>query len=100
MSPPGQWLPRRRDDVVLRDDDNRSVLAVPEQDDVAVLNLTARAVWELCDGATTIEELTAALCEIFAVTPEQAATDVKHALKTMDAAGLVEWAPAGRAGEP
>jgi hypothetical protein len=50
-------LPRRRDDVLLHDETSGSLLTVPGRDAMHVLNPTARAVWELCDGQTTVDEV-------------------------------------------
>jgi hypothetical protein len=85
-------LPRRRDDVLLFDEDTRSVLAAPDQDVTHVLNPTARAVWELCDGMTTLDELAAAICQVFSVSPEVAAADVSAVIEQLVAAELVVWA--------
>jgi hypothetical protein len=84
MSPPTAQMPRRRTDVILRDEETRSLIVVPDQDRVHVLNPTARALWELCDGTTTLEELTAAICELFDVAQEQATADVSEALRLLE----------------
>jgi hypothetical protein len=85
-------LPRRRDDVLLHDDDTRSVLAVPDQDVTHVLNPTARAVWEMCDGTTTLDELADAICEVFSVSRTEAVIDVAAVIEQLVAADLVVWA--------
>jgi hypothetical protein len=90
-------LPVRRTDVVLVDDGERSMLVAPDQDGTHVLNPTARAIWELCDGVTLPAEMVAAICEVFAVTPERAAADVDRTLEELTRVGLIAWPPpAGR----
>ena len=84
MSPPTARMPRRRTDVQLRDEETRSLIVVPDQDRVHVLNPTARALWELCDGTTTLDELTVAICDLFDVAPEQATADVAEALRLLE----------------
>lgn len=53
------------------------------------LNPTALALWELCDGDTTVGEMVDAVCELFAVDAEQARCDVESALAQMQAAGVI-----------
>jgi hypothetical protein len=85
-------LPVRRTDVVLVDDGEYSMLVAPDQDDLHVLNPTARAIWELCDGVTLPEEMVAAICEVFAVTPERATADLDRILEELTRVRLITWA--------
>jgi hypothetical protein len=94
MSPQLQRLPRRRDDVRLHDRELRSYLVVPDRGVAHELNPTARAVWELCDGATTVDELVVAICQIFSVEREDATADVVAIVGQLEAVGLVGWANA------
>jgi hypothetical protein len=84
-------LPRRRRDVRLYDKELRSFLVAPDQTVAHELNPTARAVWELCDGATTVDELADAVCELFPVTHEAAVADVVAVVDRFVTTGLVEW---------
>jgi hypothetical protein len=86
-----EQLPRRRTDVVLVEDGRDSVLIVADQDATHVLNPTARAIWELCDGLTQPQEMIDAICEVFAVSPETARADVERALDGLNAADLISW---------
>lgn len=54
-----------------------------------VLNPTALALWELCDGSTAIEEMVAAVSELFAIPPPQARQDVETALRQMLQTGAI-----------
>jgi hypothetical protein len=83
----------RRADVLLVDDGVDSVLVPPDEERTHLLNPTARAIWELCDGQTDAEEMAAAICQVFAVSWDDAMTDVARALNTMTEVGLVEWRP-------
>jgi hypothetical protein len=87
-------LPRRRDDVRLHDRETRSYLVVPEGGVAHELNPTARAVWELCDGTTTVEELVDAITQLFSVDRDVAVADVMNIVGQLDEAELVRWAPA------
>jgi hypothetical protein len=94
MSPQLQRLPRRRDSVRLHDKELRSYLTLPGRRVAHELNPTARAVWELCDGTTTIEELVDAIRQVFSVDRAVAVADVTAVVDELEAAGLVMWADA------
>jgi hypothetical protein len=83
-------LPRRRDDVLLHDETSGSLLTVPGRDAMHVLNPTARAVWELCDGQTTVDEVADAICQVFSVQRGIAVRDVRDVLQRFVDAGLVD----------
>jgi hypothetical protein len=54
------------------------------------LNRTALALWELCDGHTTVAEMVDAVCLLFDVDRERARQDVASALYSMRTAGVIE----------
>ena len=88
MSTDLRQLPKRRDDVQLRDRGEESVLVTPSGSTYA-LNPTARAIWELCDGTTTIDELADAISQVFAVDRATAAADVAATIEQLRSADLV-----------
>jgi hypothetical protein len=51
-----------------------------ETDSLHVLNDSARAIWELCDGETNPEEMAAAVSELTGLSRERAQADVAVAL--------------------
>lgn len=83
--------PLRVDHVgVQRAGDDSEVLLRPEgADQVFVLNETAFALWELCDGSTAVHEMVAAASELFAASPESLEHDVLAALHELAQDGLV-----------
>ncbi len=84
-------LPLRRSPVEFRDDGHQALLVVPGETVTYALNPTARAVWELCDGTTTLDELVDAICEVFDVPRDAADADVTDVLDRLAAADLVYW---------
>jgi hypothetical protein len=62
------WTPQRRDDVVSQPAGGETLLYDPVADAVHVLNATALAVWELCDGQHTAAQIETALRARFAGT--------------------------------
>ena len=91
MSTRIRGLPQRQTDVLLVDEADRSVLMAPGHDASHLLNPTARAIWELCDGLTDPDEMVGAICQVFSVAMETARADVTYALEQLTAAGLIHW---------
>jgi hypothetical protein len=55
------------------------------------LNATALALWELCDGVTTSEEMVSAICLLFDVDQAVIAAEVQRALCEFESRHLLEW---------
>lgn len=55
-----------------------------------VLNKTAAIIWEMCDGKSGIDEITAKLCERFDVSFEEAHTDVDTTIKVLTEANVLK----------
>jgi tetrahydromethanopterin S-methyltransferase subunit H len=53
------------------------------------LNDSARAIWELCDGNTTVDEMAAAVAELTGMPTDDALRDVVRALDDLKGLGLV-----------
>lgn len=81
--------PRRRPGSSLRKVEHGAVLHTVAPEGMVVLNPTALALWELCDGHTLVEEMVAAVCDLFAVTEERARADVHRALADMRSRGAI-----------
>lgn len=80
-------LPRRSDDVVISRHPHGAVVRVGAGD--IVLNPTALALWEICDGRTSVEEMLSAVCEVFAVDRERARSDVRNTLMSLADLGII-----------
>ena len=61
----------------------------PETDTSHLVNESARAIWELCDGETTPEEMASAISELTSVGLEQARSDVEATLDRLLTLGLI-----------
>ena len=55
------------------------------------LNETAAALWELCDGCTTVEEMADAVSLLFDVDRSDLVAGIDRALHELAAAGVIEW---------
>ena len=79
---PGARLKRRAGQVLLVDADRTVAL---------VGNESAAALWQLCDGATSIEEMVTASCEVSALSFDRATDDVEKTLTEFERAGLISF---------
>jgi PqqD family protein of HPr-rel-A system len=83
--------PHRRTDVVVRPTGDDALLYDPAGDSVHLLNATALAVWQLCDGRHTPEEIAHCLRGLFAGVPdEEAFPAVREALAALQRLGLIQ----------
>ena len=75
-------LASENDANVLVDVDGRTMFA---------LNDTALALWDLCDGSHTVDEMVAAIVELFQVDADSVRRDVDGAILRLREAGAVEY---------
>lgn len=83
--------PARRSDVWLRQAGEENALFDPQNGSVHILNETALAIWELCDGETSPEEMVDAVVTLFGMHQDVVEEDVKRILGDFEHAGLLEW---------
>lgn len=87
------WLgvPDQREGVWLRATEGENVLLDPSGDHLYVLNESALAIWQLCDGQTTPEEMVQAICALCNGVAAMIAEDVERTLTSLTEAGLIDW---------
>lgn len=83
--------PIRNPQVWLRQAGRENVLYNPSTESVHLLNNTALAIWELCDGETNPQEMINAICQVSSLPSEVVAEDVSRILTEFGEAGLVTW---------
>jgi hypothetical protein len=81
--------PTRRGTIWLPAGGEGTTVYEPETDGLHVLNVTALAIWELCDGATEPEEMALAISELTGIGVEEAARDVTATLERLQGLGLI-----------
>ncbi len=86
-----QGRPMRRKNVWLRQSKKENAVYNPATSEVYLLNNTALAIWDLCDGETKPEEMMNAICELTGLPPEVVAEDLERILLEFDTAELIEW---------
>lgn len=82
--------PRRRPGVLERQEGDEIELAAPGTDRFFVLNVSARAIWELCDGERTVEAIADELAVRFDASDADILADVLAGVRALDGAGVLE----------
>lgn len=83
--------PRRRAGLYVRQTDTENAVYDPETSAVHLLNETAWAIWELCDGDTSADEMIDAICEVSHMHRDVVSEDVSRVLEEFDRSGLLTW---------
>jgi hypothetical protein len=88
-APNPDWAPQRTDDVSVVE--KGEGVTLQHGDDPAVFNLnpSAYAIWNLCDGATTLREMAEAIAELTSTTVDAALDEVAAAIEEFRRIGLV-----------
>ncbi len=83
--------PLRKGELVQRGTDQTWAIYEHESDSLHELNASARAIWELCDGETTPEEMATALSELTGMELPKALGEVTKTIDTLASSGLVSY---------
>lgn len=86
-----QGRPVRKPEVWLRQAGDENAAYNPATGSVYLLNETALAIWDLCDGQTSPEEMVTAVVELTGMHPDVVTEDVERILKEFEEAGLLSW---------
>ena len=86
-----QSRPVRRSDVWLRSSGDENAVFDPVTGGLHLLNETARAIWELCDGQTTPDEMVRAICEVSGLHADVVTEDVRRTLAEFESLGILRW---------
>ncbi len=82
--------PRRREGVTQRRQAEETELLAPGGEQPYVLNFSAEAIWELCDGERSIEAIARELATRFDVGGGEILDDVKAGVRALEEAGMLE----------
>lgn len=85
-----QMLPLRLAKIMQQTLDNETLLLDSQGDTVHVLNSTAFAIWELCDGKHTVEQMEAAIADQFELPSDHTLSqDIRQTLNLFLEKGLL-----------
>ncbi len=95
-----KYRPRRRADIIAREMEDEILLYDPQQNSTHLLNPTAAAIWELCDGTRTPEEMAEEIVRVLPADRPTILSDVKRIIREFSENGLLQIAdpPADPAG--
>ena len=80
---------RRREGLYERELPGELILYDPECDRAFLLNQTAAAVWDLCDGATSVEQMAREISASFSISQERALEDARTTVANLEREGLL-----------
>jgi hypothetical protein len=83
--------PLRNSDVWVRQTKEENAIYDPTSGSVHLLNETAQAIWDLCDGETTVDEMVTAIVELCGMHRDIVIEDVDRILTDFGTAGLLTW---------
>lgn len=83
--------PKRRTGVWLRQVGGENALYNPDTSSVHLLNDTALAIWDLCNGDIDPGEMIEAICQISSLHQDIVTEDVDRTLEEFERAGLIGW---------
>ena len=81
--------PCLREDLILRQVDEDFVIYDPQRDRTLLLNLTAAAMLDHCDGGHTLAEIAFEMARIFNVEVREIIADVEATVDTLATHGLL-----------
>jgi hypothetical protein len=83
-----------RDDLTVVELDGEAVIYDEDRGDLHRMNPTATIVFGLCDGTSTIPQMSSDISEAFGVAPDEVERQVRSLIRAFRKAGLLE--PAAR----
>jgi hypothetical protein len=92
MSDKIDWItarPLKRGEVWVRRDGDETAVYDPDSGQLSRLNPSALALWELCDGETTAEEMAEAISELTGSGAESVFEQVTETLRNFLGQGLI-----------
>jgi len=83
-------LPTRRPDLLTRVIDGEVVILDQAAGKVHQLNATASCIWERCDGANSVADITAYVADCFDISVDAVSRDVATTLIELEQLGLLQ----------
>lgn len=84
-------IPRHAPGVVLHQDETTSRLLAAATGAIVTLDALALALWEMCDGETTVQEMTSASVALFDAPQDTVERDITRVLAALEEQLMLEW---------
>src|SRR3972149_98176 len=81
--------PKRRGDLLLREVEEELLLFDPRTGEASLLNGTAAAIFDLCDGLTPLAALAEEVLGVLSADPETGRADVQRIIEELTGMGLI-----------
>lgn len=94
--PEGGFAPRRNPDAASRSYDGEAFIVIPQSHEYKILNSVGSRVWELIDGARTLDEIARTIADEYDVSFETARDDVHSFIRDLESNGMLATEPSGR----
>lgn len=82
--------PKRRGDLLLREVEEELLLFDPRTGEASLLNGTAAAIFDLCDGLTPLAAMAEEILGVLSADPETVRADVQRIVEELTGMGLIE----------
>jgi hypothetical protein len=92
--------PKVRSDLTVVELEGEAVIYDDDTRQVHYLNRTATIVFNLCDGTSTVKELSADIADAFSLKPEQVERQVRTLIRSFREAGFLGEPPGNGATSP
>lgn len=81
--------PKRLPGLRVKEVEEEILIFKPETGEAFLLNPTASAIFELCDGERTVSSIISTILSLVEADPEKVQADVMKALEEMEQKGLI-----------
>ncbi len=82
--------PLKRDDLLVREVENENVIYDHTNNSVHSLNITARFIWDFCDGKHNLSDITQEITSKFNIDSDTAHGDLKNTIEEFKANHLLQ----------
>jgi len=84
------WHPIANPDILIESIDDEMVAYVPDTDQVHLLNMTAAAVYELCDGTASVHDIITTIKDSAQTSSKAVAEDIKKIISDFNEKSLLK----------
>ena len=92
--------PMARPDLLVVELDGEAVIYDEDSTDLHLLNPTATVVFGMCDGTSTMQEISAEIADVFDVPVDQVEPEVRTLVRRLRRAKLLAYVPDRTQGTP
>lgn len=84
-----QTYPVRAKNVFARQEQNETVIVIPDRGKAEVVNELGGFIWDNITGGQSVSQIVQAICAVYPVDEEDASKDAIHFLKSLEIKGAI-----------